>query len=78
MTERGFWDDYQTAYEACIAATSTLEAPWYVVPADHKENARLIVSQILLDTFDSLDLHYPTTSAERQKELVAIYRTLDI
>jgi PPK2 family polyphosphate:nucleotide phosphotransferase len=78
MTERGFWDDYQAAYEACIAATSTVEAPWYVVPADHKKTAQLIVSQILLDTFASLDLHYPTTSAERQQELVAIRRTLDI
>jgi len=78
MTERGFWDDYQAAYEACIAATSTVEAPWYVVPADHKNTAQLIVSQILLDTFASLDLHYPTTSAERQQELVAIRRTLDI
>jgi PPK2 family polyphosphate:nucleotide phosphotransferase len=78
MTERGFWDDYQTAYEACIAATSTAEAPWYVVPADHKKTARLIVSQILLDTFASLDLHYPVPGAERQRELVAIRGTLDI
>jgi len=77
MTERGFWDAYQATYEACISATSTAEAPWYVVPADHKKTARLIVSQILLDTFDSLDMHYPTVSAERKEELVAIRKALD-
>ena len=78
MTERGFWNDYQTAYEACISATSTLKAPWYVVPADHKKTARLIVSQILLDTFASLDLQYPMASAERKRELVAIRQSMDI
>ena len=77
MTERGFWDAYQTAYEACLAATSTNNAPWYVVPADHKKTARLIVSQILLDTYDSLDMHYPTVTAERKAELAVIRKTLD-
>ena len=76
MTERGFWDAYQTAYQACLSATSTDDAPWYVVPADHKKTARLIVSQILLDTFDSLDMHYPTVSAERRAELQLIRTTL--
>ena len=77
MAERGFWDDYQTAFEACITATSTAGAPWYVVPADHKKTARLIVSQILLDTFDSLDMHYQAVSAERTAELKVIRKTLD-
>lgn len=77
MTERGFWDQYQAAYEACIAATSTAEAPWYVVPADDKDTARLIVSQILLDTFDHLDMHYPTVSPERKAELKKIRKTLE-
>lgn len=77
MTERGYWDAYQTAYEACLSATSTRDAPWYVVPADHKKTARLIVSQILLDTFDSLDMHYPAVSAERTAELEVIRKTLD-
>jgi len=77
MTERGFWDSYQVAYEACISATTTTEAPWYVVPADHKKTAGLIVSQILLDTFDSLDMHYPSISAERKAELVTIRKMLE-
>ena len=77
MTERGYWDAYQTAYEACLSATSTRDAPWYVVPADHKKTARLIVSQILLDTFASLDMHYPAVSAERKAELEVIRKTLD-
>ena len=72
ITERAFWDDYVKAYEECLGATSTDEAPWYVVPADDKENARLIVSQIVLDTFDGLKMSYPKTSAEREKNLQAI------
>ena len=47
------------AYEECLSATSTRDAPWYVVPADDKENARLIVSQIVLDTFEGLKMTYP-------------------
>ena len=77
MTERGFWDTYQATYEACISATSIAEDPWYIVPADHKKTAGLIVSQILLDTFDSLNMNYPTVSADRKAELVAIRKTLD-
>ena len=59
ITERGFWKDYMKAYEECLSATSTEHAPWYVVPADDKENARLIVSQIVLDTLDDLKMAYP-------------------
>lgn len=61
-----------TAYEQCFSATSTRYAPWYVVPADDKENARLIVSQIILDTLGRLNLRYPETTAERRKELSEI------
>jgi len=57
------------AYEACLSATSTKIAPWYVVPADHKENARLIVSEIVLDLFRTLRMRYPETNAQRRKEL---------
>ena len=71
LKERKFWDDYAEAYEECLGATSTDAAPWYVVPADDKENARLIVSQILLDTFEALDMHYPETGAKRERELQA-------
>jgi hypothetical protein len=60
------------AYENCLGATSTKRAPWYVVPADDKKNARLIISQIILDTFESLDMHYPETSDERRSELLSI------
>jgi polyphosphate kinase 2 (PPK2 family) len=72
LKERGFWDDYQKAYEQCLSTTSTDAAPWYIVPADDKENARLIVSQIVLDTFDGLKMSYPKMSAGREKELQTI------
>ncbi|CAN0627579.1 Polyphosphate:ADP phosphotransferase [Burkholderia multivorans] len=72
IEERKFWAQYMTAYEHCLSATSTASAPWYVVPADDKENARLIVSQVILDTLDKLDLQYPETTAERRKELSGI------
>jgi len=76
LKERKFWDDYAKAYEECLSETSTDDAPWFVVPADDKENARLIVSQILLDTFESLDMHYPRTNAKREAELKAIREEL--
>ena len=55
------------AYEACLSATSTKDAPWYVVPADDKENARLIISQIILDTFNSLKMAYPKSGVSAPK-----------
>jgi PPK2 family polyphosphate:nucleotide phosphotransferase len=76
IKERGFWKDYMKAYEACLGATSTSDAPWYVVPADDKHNARLIVSQIILDTFDDLGMSVPKISAERERELLAIRKEL--
>ena len=65
------------AYEACLSATSTDNAPWYVVPADDKENARLIVSKIVVETLRDLKMAYPVTDATRQKELVAIRALLE-
>jgi len=76
VEERKFWKEYMKAYEHCLSATSTRHAPWYVVPADDKENARLIVSQVILDTFESLDMAYPKTTAKRRRELLAIRRQL--
>jgi len=76
IEERKFWKQYMQAYEACLGATSTKKAPWYVVPADDKENARLIIAQIILDTFRTLDMRYPETGAKRRKELMAIRRQL--
>jgi PPK2 family polyphosphate:nucleotide phosphotransferase len=72
IEERKFWKQYMQAYEACLSATSTKIAPWYVVPADDKENARLIVSRIILDTFKSLKMRYPQTDAKRLEELQSI------
>ncbi len=76
IEERKFWGRYMQAYGECLAATSTTQAPWYAVPADDKENARLIVSQVLIDTFDRMDMAYPETSAARRKELQAIRKQL--
>ncbi len=77
IEERKFWHDYMHAYEACLGATSTDDAPWYVVPADDKDAARLIVSQIILDTLESLGNHAPVTSDERRAELLAIRKQLE-
>ena len=72
IKERGYWDEYMKAYEACLAATSTSDSPWYVVPADDKYNTRLIISQIVLEAFEDLKMSYPEVSAERKRELLAI------
>jgi polyphosphate kinase 2 (PPK2 family) len=74
--ERKYWKDYMQAYEECLNATSTHHAPWYAVPADDKENARLIVSQIVLDTFKDLNMAYPKTTAKRREELKSIRKLL--
>jgi len=74
--ERKYWNHYMQAYEACLTATSTAHAPWYVVPADDKENARLIVSQIVIDALDSLKMAYPKTTTKRRRELKTIRRQL--
>jgi PPK2 family polyphosphate:nucleotide phosphotransferase len=76
IAERKFWKQYMTAYEKCLSATSTRDTPWYIVPADDKENARLIVSRIVLDTFEELKMSYPKTSAKRRRELLSIRKRL--
>ena len=77
IAERKFWDQYMKVYGECMTATSTHSAPWYAVPADDKENARLIVSQIIIDTFKGLKMAYPKTSARRRQELQAIRKRLE-
>ena len=72
IEERTLWPNYMKAHEQCLEATSTPDAPWYVVPADDKKNARLIVSRIVLDTFKALKMDYPETNAARRKELLSI------
>ncbi|MEO8537157.1 MAG: ADP-polyphosphate phosphotransferase [Betaproteobacteria bacterium] len=76
LTERSFWPQYMKAYEQCLGHTSSGDAPWYVVPADDKENARLIVSRIVVETLEALDMAYPTLDAERQKELQSLREQL--
>jgi len=76
IEERKFWKHYIKAYEACLSATSTHIAPWYIVPADDKENTRLIISQIILDTFRRLRMAYPKSDHKRRRELQAIRKLL--
>jgi PPK2 family polyphosphate:nucleotide phosphotransferase len=76
IAERKFWKHYMKAYEQCLGETSTDHSPWYIVPADDKENARLIVSRIVLDTFEKLKMTYPKTSAKRRHELQLIRRRI--
>jgi hypothetical protein len=64
------------AYEDCLNATSTRHAPWYAVPADDKDNARLIVSRIVLDALQDLKMAYPKTTEKRRLELQAIAKEL--
>jgi PPK2 family polyphosphate:nucleotide phosphotransferase len=74
--ERKYWKHYMKAYEACLNATSTHHAPWHVVPANDKENARLVVSHIVLDALNELKMAYPKTNAKRRRELKSIRQGL--
>ena len=76
IEERQYWKPYMKAYEKCLSATSTGDAPWYVVPADDKENTRLIVSTIVLETLQGLKMRYPETSDARRHELLSIREQL--
>ena len=77
VEERKFWKHYMKAYEECLSATSTSDAAWFVVPADDKENARLIVSRILLDSLEELKMTYPKTNVARRRELLSIRKGLE-
>jgi PPK2 family polyphosphate:nucleotide phosphotransferase len=76
VEERKFWKHYMKAYEECLGSTSTRDAPWYIVPADDKENASLIVSRIVLDALHALEMTYPKSSRERRGELLSIRKRL--
>jgi PPK2 family polyphosphate:nucleotide phosphotransferase len=76
VKERGFWNQYMAAFEECLTATTTKTVPWYVVPADDKDNARLIVSQIVVDAMEALHMSYPTTTPARAEELKLIREEL--
>jgi PPK2 family polyphosphate:nucleotide phosphotransferase len=74
--ERKYWKQYAEAFEECLNATSTQASPWFVVPADDKENARLIVSRIVMDALRDLKMSYPKATAKRKAELQAIRKLL--
>ena len=76
IEQRQFWKQYQEAYEACLSATSTAHSPWYSVPADDKQNAHLIIAQVILDALKQLRMSYPKSGPARQRELQAIRRKL--
>lgn len=76
IEERGLWKDYMRAYEACLTATSTQDSPWFIVPADDKENARLIVAEVMLATMRSLQMSYPRVTKEHRRELQVMRRLL--
>ncbi|MEA3178139.1 MAG: hypothetical protein QOI59_1662 [Gammaproteobacteria bacterium] len=76
VEERAFWKQYMHAYQECLSATSTRNAPWYIVPADDKRNTRLIVSQIIVDTLASLEMTYPKVDKKRRQELQQIRKEL--
>ena len=76
VAERKFWKQYMSAYQDCLSATSTKAAPWHVVPADDKNNARLIISRIVIEALQGLKLSYPTVTPARRRELQAIRKQL--
>jgi PPK2 family polyphosphate:nucleotide phosphotransferase len=76
LQERGYWDKYMEAYADCLAATSTESSPWYAIPADDKKNARLFVSEVILETLEGLKMSYPAVSEERRRELLELRKQL--
>ena len=76
LRERALWKQYMDAYEDCLGATSTEDSPWYIVPADDKRNARLIISGIVVETLRGLNLKYPAASKARRAELLKMRRLL--
>jgi polyphosphate kinase 2 (PPK2 family) len=76
VAERKFWNQYMRAYEDCLSATSTKTAPWHVVPADDKYNARLIISRVVIDALKDLKMSYPKLTQARRQELKSIRKQL--
>jgi PPK2 family polyphosphate:nucleotide phosphotransferase len=76
LNERKYWEDYMRAYEACLTATSTKESPWFIIPADDKKNARLIISQIVVSVLQDLKMSYPKVTEERRNELLKLRKQL--
>ena len=76
LEERKYWRQYRAAYEGCLSATSTRHAPWYVVPADRKDDTQLIIASIVINALKDLNLRYPRPTARRRKELLTLRRSL--
>jgi len=77
LAERAYWDDYMQAYEACLEATSTKYAPWYVIPADRKWVARAAVATVLTETIRRLDLEWPQVGEQQKQEIAEAKRVLE-
>lgn len=76
MKEREYWNEYMSAYEQCLSNTSTDNAPWYIVPADNKNNARLIISSVINETLKAFDLNYPSIDETTRKEILKVKKLL--
>jgi len=76
LPERANWKSYMAAYARALAATSSIEAPWYVIPADHKWFAHAAIAEVVLQTLDELDLSPPKLSKERRREVSEAQRVL--
>jgi PPK2 family polyphosphate:nucleotide phosphotransferase len=77
LEERKFWDAYMLAYGQCLTATSTASSPWYIVPADDKDDASVIVSHIVVDAMEGMKMAYPVASLAREQELRSIRKALE-
>jgi PPK2 family polyphosphate:nucleotide phosphotransferase len=77
IEERAYWSDYMAAYEACLETTSTRHSPWFIVPADDKQNTHLIISEIILHTLRKLKMQYPILDEKRRKELRSLRKLLE-
>ena len=74
--ERGFWDQYMAAYQDLIKNTATPDSPWYIIPADNKSYARIIIASAILNALNEMDLEYPKVSKEKMAELQEIKKAL--
>jgi PPK2 family polyphosphate:nucleotide phosphotransferase len=77
LRERAYWDAYQAAYEEAIIATAAPEAPWFIIPADHKWFARLLAVEMLIEALEALDLQLPDVDEDRRSELEEARRQLE-
>lgn len=76
LGERAHWDDYMAAYEACLRATSTKDAPWFAIPADDKKNARLLIAEAIVETLKGMKMRYPRPDKAHREELESVRKTL--